>query len=106
LIQLRGLYIAASTSGEKLSALMSDSFASFAALFRPVLMLLGHEPPITKEESVQALVRLAGMDGSPFERILKLRAKGGSSLTEVEANELFAAYLAQIEQVIKVVDGI
>ncbi|HEV8482241.1 MAG TPA: nucleotidyltransferase domain-containing protein [Blastocatellia bacterium] len=106
LIQLRRLYIPASISGEKLSALISDSFVSFAALFRPVLMLLGHEPPITKEESVRAMVRLVGMDGSPFERILELRAKGGSSLTEAEANELFAAYLAQIEQVIKVVDGI
>jgi predicted nucleotidyltransferase len=106
LIQLRSLYIPASTSGEKLSALMSESFVSFAALFRPVLMLLGHEPPITKDETLLALVRLAGIDGSPFERILQLRAKGESSLTEVDANELFAAYLARIEQVIKVVDGI
>ena len=46
------------------------------------------------------------MDGSPFERIIELRAKGGLSLTEAEANDLFAAYLARIEQVIKVVDGI
>ena len=106
LIQLRRLYIPASSSGEKLSALISDSFVSFAALFRPVLILMGHEPPISKEESVRAIVRLVGMDGSPFERILELRAKGGSSLTEAQANELFAAYLVQIERVIKAVDSI
>jgi predicted nucleotidyltransferase len=104
LIQLRRLYIPASTSAEKLSALMSDSFASFGALLRPVLMLLGHEPPVTKEESVREVVRIVGIDGSPFVRILDLRSKG-RSLTETEANELFAAYLARIEQVIKVVDG-
>ena len=106
LIQLRRLYIAASTSGEKLSALISDSFASIAALFRPVLMLLGHEPPITKEESMRAIVRLVGMDRSLFERILEQRAKKELSLSEAEANELFAAYLVQIEQLIKAVNGI
>src|SRR5213075_742995 len=36
LIQLRRLYIPASTSIEKLADLMSDSLASFAALFRAV----------------------------------------------------------------------
>ena len=40
LIQLRRLYIPASTSVEKMSALLRDSLASFAALFRAVLILL------------------------------------------------------------------
>src|SRR6195256_1477588 len=52
LIQLRRLYIPASTSVEKLSALMSDSLASFAALFRAVLILHDQEPPVGKPESV------------------------------------------------------
>ena len=38
-IQLRRLYIPASTSIEKLCDLMSDSLASFAAIFRAVLIL-------------------------------------------------------------------
>src|SRR5256714_4905352 len=41
LIQLRRLYLTASTSAEKLCALMSASLASFAALFRAVLILHG-----------------------------------------------------------------
>ena len=104
LIQLRRLYIPASTSVEKLSALMSDSLASFAALFRAVLILHGQEPPVSKSESVRATTHLLGLEESPFEQIFKMRAKTESKLTEAEANNLFSAYMAQIELVIKAVD--
>jgi hypothetical protein len=104
LIQLRRLYIPASTSVEKLSALMSDSLASFAALFRAVLILHGQEPPLSKAESVRATARLLGLEELPFEQIFELREKTESKLTEAEANNLFSAYMAQIERVIKAVD--
>jgi len=52
LIQLRRLYIPASVSIEKLCDLMSDSLASFAALFRAVLMLHGEDAPVAKPECV------------------------------------------------------
>jgi hypothetical protein len=104
LIQLRRLYIPASISIEKLSRLMSDSLASFAALFRAVLILHGQEPPVTKAATVRASVSLLELDASPFERIFELRADGGLSLTETEATQVFAAYLKQIERVIEVVD--
>ncbi len=104
LIQLRRLYIPASISVEKLSALMSDSLASFAALFRAVLILHGQEPPVSKADAVRATVRLLKLEASPFEEILELRAKAKSKLTETEADNLFAAYMAQIERVIEAVD--
>jgi hypothetical protein len=104
LIQLRRLYIPASISVEKLSALMSDSLASFAALFRAVLILHGQEPPVGKPESVRATARLLGLEESPFERIFALRAKTKSQLAEAEANSLFAVYMTQIERVIEAVD--
>ena len=104
LIQLRRLYIPASTSVEKLSALMSDSLASFAALFRAVLILHGQEPSVSKAESVRATARLLDLEGSPCEQILELRAKTQSKLTETEANNLFSAYMSQIERVIEAVD--
>src|SRR5260370_39375842 len=96
LIRLRRLYIPASTSVEKLSKLMSDSLASFAALFRAVLILHGEEPPITKAVTVQAIVRLLRLDASPFERIFELRASDQLSLTETPANKVFATYMTQI----------
>lgn len=104
LIQLRRLYIPASVSVDKLLALMSDSLGSFAALFRPVLMLHGKEPPITKPDCVRATVKMLGLDGEPFEQIFALRKDGDIMLTEVEANDLFASYMEQIERVIEAVD--
>jgi len=86
--------------------LMSDSLASFAALFRPVLMLHEIEPPVSKPDCVRATVKLLKLDGEPFEHIFALRASEELSLTEVEANDLFAAYMAQIERVIEVVDSL
>jgi hypothetical protein len=107
LIQLRRLYIPASTSGEKLSALMSDSLASFAALFRAVLILNGQKkPPVGKADSVRATAHLLGLDESPFERIFELRSKTAAKLSETEANTIFSAYLTQIERVIEAVDRI
>jgi hypothetical protein len=104
LIQLRRLYIPAATSIERLSALMSDSLASFAAIFRAVLILHGQEPPVSKPESVRATARLLGLEETPFEQIFELRTKGNSTLTETEADKLFSAYMSQIERVIKAVD--
>ncbi len=106
LIQLRRLYIPASVSVERLTALMGDSLASFAALFRPVLMLHGQEPPVAKPECVRATVRLLGLNKEPFEQIFALRATDDVLLTEVEANDLFASYMEQIDRVIQAVDSL
>lgn len=104
LIQLRRLYIPASISVEKLSALMSDSLASFAALFRAVLILKGIEPPVGKPDCVRAAVRALNLDGEPFERIFATRAGEAALLNEVDANQLFGDYMTQIERVIETVD--
>ena len=106
LIQLRRLYIPASVSVEKLLALMSDSLASFAALFRAVLILNQQEPPVSKPDSVRKTARLLGLDVAPFEQIFAQRAGTKSKLTEPEADNLFAAYMEQIERVIEAVDRI
>jgi len=104
LIQLRRLYIPASASAEKLTALMTDSLTSFAALFAPVLILSGIEPPVVKRDCVRSLVRLLKLDGAPFEQIFDLRESRAQTLTDRAANDLFAAYLAQIERAIEAVD--
>ena len=104
LIQLRRLYIPASASVARLRDLMSDSLSSFATLFAPVLMLHGEEPPVLKREVVRACARLLGLDGAVFERVFELRE--AASLGEVEADELFAGYLAQVERVIEAVDAL
>jgi predicted nucleotidyltransferase len=104
LIQLRRLYIPASVSIEKLCDLMSDSLASFAALFRAVLILHGQEAPVAKPDVVRATSRLLKLNSDPFERIFEFRATGNFPQTEKEANDIFGAYMDQVEQVIEVVD--
>ena len=105
LIQLRRLYIPASRSIEKLCALMSDSLASFAALFRAVLVLHGKDAPVAKPECVRATAQLLNLEMYPFERIFEFRAQGDLPASEKETNEIFAAYMHQIERVIEDVDG-
>jgi predicted nucleotidyltransferase len=104
LIQLRRLYIPASVSVEKLCDLMSDSLASFAALFRAVLILHGVEAPVAKPDCVRATAQLLKLDSGPFERIFEFRASDNLPGTEKETNEIFAAYMDQVERVIEVVD--
>src|SRR5215510_14348387 len=104
LIQLRRLYIPASTSIEKLCDLMGDSLASFAALFRAVLLLHGEAAPVAKPDCVRATVELLKLDEDVFERIFQFRSGGNLPTSEKEANDLFGAYLFQIEQVVEAVD--
>jgi predicted nucleotidyltransferase len=104
LIQLRRHYIPASISIEKLCDLMSDSLSSFAALFRAVLLLYGQEPPVAKADCVRATARLLKLDVTPFERIFEFRTSGALPRSEKEANELFGAYMFQIEHVVEAVD--
>jgi hypothetical protein len=104
LIQLRRLYIPKSVSLTELCDLMSDSLASFAALFRAVLVLHGVAAPVAKPDCVRATVRLLHLNGEPFEKIFAMRARGETPATEQEANDLFAAYMLQIERVVEAVD--
>lgn len=107
LIQLRRLYIPASASVEKLTDLMADSLASFASIFRAVLLLHGIESPVTKQEIVRMIVKNLGINGEPFERIFAIRDKPASNkLDEISANRLFSSYMEQIENVIDAVDNI
>ena len=104
LIQLRRLYIPASTSVEKLADLMSESLSSFAALFRAVLLLHGQEAPVTKPDCVRATARLLNLDSMPFERIFNFRSGDSLPGSEKEANDIFGSYLQEIEKVVEAVD--
>lgn len=104
LIQLRRMYIPASVSIEKLCDLMSDSLASFAALFRAVLLLHGEEAPVAKAECVRATARRFGLEAEPFEKIFAFRSSDHLPPTEKEANDIFGAYLTELDRIIQVVD--
>jgi len=107
LIQLRRQYIPASASVDGLVTLMSESLASFSALFRAVLLLNGSEPPVKKHDIVDMTVKNLGLDRATFEHIFALREDTRTAkLTAIQANELFADYMVQIEKVIDSVDAV
>jgi len=105
-LQLRRLYFPAAQSAEKISALMVESLPSFAALFRAVLMLRGEEVPVAKGDAVHAVANVLSLDVTPFDRILELSNSPRAKLSEAEANNIFDAYLSQLERVIDAVDQI
>jgi len=104
LIQLRRLYIPASTSVEKLADLMSESLSSFAALFRAVLLLHGQEAPVSKADCVRATVSLLDLDPMPFEQIFNFRSGSSLPASDREANDIFGAYLQEIGKVTEAID--
>ncbi|MDQ3180836.1 MAG: hypothetical protein M3Q33_09975 [Acidobacteriota bacterium] len=105
LIKLRRSYISASVSVEGLVNLMAESLSSFAALFRAVLLIYGIEPPVTKHEIVALTAENLKIDGSAFVKIFNIRENNfAKALDEISANQLFADYLEQIEDVIEAVD--
>jgi len=107
LIQLRRRYIPASTSVDGLVKLMANSLSSFTTLFRAVLLIHGFEPPIAKPDIVAAIVRQLKINGEPFEKILEIRENNSSKkLDEISANQLFADYMREIENVIEAVDNV
>ncbi|HKR61614.1 MAG TPA: hypothetical protein VJS64_18145, partial [Pyrinomonadaceae bacterium] len=91
-------------SAEKLSTLMGESLSSFAALFRAVLMLRGREVPVAKPDAIHATANELSLAVAPFDRILELSSSSHAKLNEAEANEIFDAYLNQLERVIDAVD--
>ncbi len=105
LMRLRRSYISASTSVEGLTNLMAESVSSFVALFRAVLLINGLEPPVTKHEIVALTTEHLKIDGRPFVEIFNIRENNfAKTLDEISANQLFADYLEQIENVIEAVD--
>ncbi len=105
LMKLRRDYIHDSTSVEPLVNLMANSLTSFSALFRAVLLLLGEEPPVIKEDIVAQTVEKLGIDQKPFDKIFEIRENENfESMTGKSANDLFADYLREIEKVIVAVD--
>jgi hypothetical protein len=86
---------------------MADSLISFISLFRGVLLVLGTEPPVGRRSTLALTIEQLGIDGQPFEKIYNIRHNNfDGAMDEVEANELFADYMEEIERVIAIVDGL
>jgi len=107
LIKLRRAFIPASASGQSLITLMANSLPDFITVFRAVLLLHKIAPPIAKPEIVAATARHLKINSEPFEKILNFKEnKSAKTLDDKSANQLFADYMQQIENVIEAVDKV
>jgi len=86
-----------------LLALMADSVSTFANLARHVLLISGHDAPISKRDSLPLLHQHFSIDPAPFLTILDLR-EGKLTAKSLDSRTLFAQYLNGVETLADAVD--
>jgi len=103
LLRLRSLSIQAGGTASDLTRLMTESIVSFVRFLRPVLELLGEEPPLGRLATVKRIGQQLKIDTSPLVRVLNLRDEP-KDLLEIEAQDLFASYLNCLTHIVEAVD--
>jgi hypothetical protein len=104
LLLLRQQLLLSSDSTRRLWGLLVLSVSSFVTLFRHALIALGHTAPVGKRETVQALAEQLKFDAAAIHQVLDVREHKANP-RKMDVNDLFARYLAVIEQVTAAVDG-
>jgi len=103
LVLLRQHLLLAAGNDSRMWELLTRSVSSFATLFRHALIVLGNNAPVGKREAVQALARQVGFDASGMLQVLDVREKK-SDRKMFHVADVFARYLAALEQVTAAVD--
>jgi predicted nucleotidyltransferase len=102
-ILLRQGLISATGSAARMWELLLRSLPAFATLFRHALLELGEPATASKREAVEKLAAKVGFDPTAFLQLLDVR-EHKSDPKNVDANDLAARYLQEIEQVTSAVD--
>jgi hypothetical protein len=102
-ILLRERLLVAGTDKKQLWDLLLASFSAFVTLFRHSLIALGETPPGSKRETIRTLAQRIQFDPSPFLQMLDIR-EHKADRKQLDAADVFARYLAAIQQVTAAVD--
>lgn len=105
LLRLRGRYLALQKDRREVTALMIDSLATFATLFRHALLLAGGDSPVAKREVFARAAERFFISPAPFSALLDVR-EGKRTLAAGEVRPLFEDYLHQITRTAEFVDGL
>jgi hypothetical protein len=103
LILLRGRLLSAAGNKKRLWELLLGSLSTFTTLFRHGLIALGDTPPKSKRDAVQALAARIKFDPSAFLQLLDIREHRAEA-AQFDVNDVFARYLAAVQQVTAAVD--
>jgi hypothetical protein len=82
---------------------LRGSLPTFVTLFRHSLIALGQTPPESKRETIQALAQRIQFDPSAFVQLIDIRERKADQ-KQFDAADVFARYLAAIQQVTAAVD--
>ena len=105
LMLLRTGFLETGAKAESLQRLMAASITAFLSIFSALLSLKDREVPHGRRDIVAAGAGLYGIDAAPFLRCIDLReGKKGPSFGELTA--VFRSYTAEIQKLIKAVDGL
>jgi hypothetical protein len=100
---LRGRLLLAANNKKLLWELLLGSLSTFTTLFRHGLIALGDKPPKGKREAVQVLAARIPFDPSAFLQLLDIREHKAET-KQFDVTEVFARYLAAVQQVTAAVD--
>jgi hypothetical protein len=101
LMRVQEAFIEADGRDRALTRLLTESYLSFAPVFRGCLRLATRNVPAHDIDVVRAFCKIAGLDAAPFEDIA---AMVGDGATRTEAAALFDSYYAQLSKVVGAVD--
>ena len=102
-ILLRERLLVAGKNKKQLWELLLGSSGTFVTLFRHSLIALGEKPPDSKRETIQAVAKRIQFDPSAFLTLLDVREHKADQ-KHFDAGDVFARYLAAIQQVTAAVD--
>jgi len=105
LMRLRSLALPAGESSDQLAGLMTESVVTFVRLMRPVLEIVGEDPPLGRTATARRVGEILDVDTSPVVRVLRLRDEP-AALMEIEIQDLFASYLDCLTRVVEAVDNL
>lgn len=94
-------YVECHARRRDLERLLIDSYATFVALFRGCLRLMGAEPPARGHEVVAAFCARAGIDPAAFEPVARLRR---GEKPEADPKSIFSRYYDALAKAVRTVD--
>ena len=100
---LRQHLLLAAGDDSRMWELLTRSISSFATLFRHTLIALGDEKLTGKRQAIKTLADKIGFDPSSFLQVLDVREQK-SKARQFNVSDVFARYLAALEQVTAAVD--
>lgn len=103
LLKLRQGVLAAGGDAKRQIELMAASRSSVLVVFRALLRLHGKVPPTDALGVVRDAAAVAGLDGAPFDRVVR-HVRGERELTSAEAGEVLAGYLGGVQQLVAHLD--